>query len=38
MKEPNFKLVSKEQAFWEQEVRLSKMQIESIKKELTATN
>ena len=34
MTEPTFKVVSKEQAFWEQEIRLSRLQIESIKKEM----
>ena len=32
-KEPGFTIKSKEEAFWEQELRLSLMQIDSIRKE-----
>ena len=33
-KKPDFRIINKEQAFWENEIRLSQMQIDSIRQEL----
>ncbi len=34
MEKPNFKIASKEEVFWQNEIRVSMMQIDSIKQEM----